>query len=249
LNSNDKKYFIGFHSVASIIDEQGLGENDIFYLARRRDDPQIRRIIQKVNKKNITIQSCKYSDLTKIVNNENHQGIALLKAQDLDLTFLTEADMWQRKGRNIYLAFEAVQDAGNLGAVIRTAVGLEVTAIILPKQNTAPLGSGANKASAGNLVNMSYVRVGGLAGFLERARKHHFLTMGLSTHGQELSRNEFKELAQTAQNIILVFGSEHDGLAQLSEKRCDYLFKLRQQKIESYNLSVSVAISLSMLTL
>ncbi|MGB1188728.1 MAG: 23S rRNA (guanosine(2251)-2'-O)-methyltransferase RlmB [Pseudomonadales bacterium] len=165
-----------------------------------------------------------------------HQGLALLTSEaplqiveDLDV-FLAPKDQ-----PRTLLVLDGVTDPGNLGACLRSALTFGVDAVVVPKHGSAPLNAIVMKRSAGAAAEIPVVEVVNLSRSLRQMKSAGYWVVGTAL-GAEIGLNEF----DLRTDIVLVMGSEGEGLRFNTRKQCDCLVEIPMYR-DAFNLNVSVA--------
>ncbi len=141
---------------------------------------------------------------------------------------------------DLLLVLDRIEDPRNFGALVRTADGAGVDAVLAPRRGAAPPSAAAVAASSGALAAARLVRVPGAASALLALRQAGFWTVGLSPKGSA----RWHEFDWT-QRVALVVGGEGRGLRPGVSKRCDALLSLPQRgTARSLNVSVAAGIAL-----
>ena len=84
------------------------------------------------------------------------------------------------------------------------------------------------------------VVAGNFNNLLEKLKKIGYWSFGLDSNATT-TFDKIKEF----KNIVLVVGSEGEGIRQLVKKNCDFLLKVEtNSEVESLNVSVATAIAL-----
>ena len=170
-----------------------------------------------------------------------HQGLAL-SVGPLPERGLDEIDATAE--RTLVLALDQVSDPRNLGAILRTAAALGVAAVLLPQRRSAELGGACAKAASGALDLLPIVEVVNLARALAELKARGFWTLGLD--GAAPQRLEDLDLPP---KLVLVLGSEGEGLRRLVAETCDYLARIEiDPRMESLNVSVAAGIALYLMS-
>jgi 23S rRNA (guanosine2251-2'-O)-methyltransferase len=137
------------------------------------------------------------------------------------------------KERSLIIALDHVTDPGNLGAIVRTAEVVGADGVIVAKRRAAAVTPAAYKASAGALSHVALVQEPNLVRALERCKKAGFWVAGASEHASQVVWD-----APLDGRIVLVVGSEGEGLARLTRETCDFLVRLPQAgKVGSLNVA------------
>ncbi|MBF0480549.1 MAG: RNA methyltransferase [Desulfovibrionaceae bacterium] len=116
----------------------------------------------------------------------------------------------------VILALDQIQDPGNAGALVRTLLALGGGGLIAPKHNTAFLGGGAMRASAGALERLPVTLAVNLGRTLEECAEAGFAVYyaGLG----EDSADVFS--AALALPAVLALGGEDKGVRPGVAKHC-----------------------------
>ena len=145
--------------------------------------------------------------------------------------------------RSLVLALDQVNDPRNLGAILRTAAALGVEAVILPQRRSAELAGACAKAASGALDLVPIVEVVNLARTLAELKKRGYWVVGLDAAGASAL-----ETLDLPARVVLVLGSEGEGLRRLVTEECDHLARLEiDARMESLNVSVAAGIALYLL--
>ncbi|HTD28017.1 MAG TPA: 23S rRNA (guanosine(2251)-2'-O)-methyltransferase RlmB, partial [Xanthomonadaceae bacterium] len=160
---------------------------------------------------------------------------------DADLPALIEA-----AGKNaLLLVLDGVQDPHNLGACLRSAAAAGVTAVVIPKDKSAPVNATVRKTSSGAADRVPVVRVTNLARALRAIRDAGIWVYGLAGDtGGSLYAVDLRG------PVALVLGGEADGMRRLTRENCDALVQIPMPGfdasggVESLNVSVATGVAL-----
>ncbi len=150
-------------------------------------------------------------------------------------------ELAKQSGFPLLLALDQVQDQGNVGTLARTFYAMGGAGILLPKHNSAQLGPGAMKASAGALSFLPVAKVPNLGQALAQAKENGFTIYG-TRQGEDAEsiyelRPEFP--------AILVLGNEDKGVRPGVLKQCDHEIRIPMvAKVDSMNVAQAGAIAL-----
>ena len=115
------------------------------------------------------------------------------------------------------LALDGVTDPRNLGALLRSADGAGATGAILTRRRSAHVTPAVTKAAAGAVEHVPLAVVPGLPAALARVKELGCWVVGLADDGDV----SLFHLNLATEPLVLVVGSEGDGLSRLVRQRCD----------------------------
>jgi 23S rRNA (guanosine2251-2'-O)-methyltransferase len=135
---------------------------------------------------------------------------------------------------------DGVTDPRNLGALLRSAEGAGVRAVILARDRTASISPAAIKASAGAWAHLEVARCGNVASTLDELKDAGYWIVALAPGGG-VSLYEL----DTSRKLAIVVGSEERGVREIVKKRADYVVGIPMKgKVQSLNVSVAAAVAL-----
>ena len=138
------------------------------------------------------------------------------------------------------LILDCVQDPHNLGAILRTADGAGVHAVIAPKDKAVGITETVRRVSVGAADHVPFVQVTNLARTMEQLKEAGVWFVGTSDRAEKT----LYELDLRG-SLALVLGAEEKGMRRLTEENCDFLAKLPMAgKVECLNVSVAAGVCL-----
>jgi len=139
------------------------------------------------------------------------------------------------------LILDCVQDPHNLGAILRTADGAGVHAVIAPKDKSVGITETVERISVGAAESMPFVRVTNLARTLKKLQDEKGVWFVGTTDATEQSLYD----VDLTGPIGIIMGAEGTGMRRLTEEICDHLVKLPMSgKVECLNVSVATGVTL-----
>ena len=240
MGAGNKKYIYGFHAVESRIRVAPSSVGEI-YFDENRSDARCLRLIELSQQYKIKVSYVDQLVLRDLVPEASHQGVVALT--DTNLTLMNQGQLMQRCGDfELILALDGVTDPRNLGAILRTACGLGVDAVIAPKDKSCGLTDVVEKTASGAASIIPYVQVTNLSRSLRELKGEGFWIVGTDGNAdQTISDLDLRG------KFILVFGSEGSGMRRLTRETCDFLARVPMagaSMIDSFNVSVAVGICL-----
>lgn len=190
----------------------------------------------------VTIHREPMDSLDRRAQGQRHQGV-LGEGGSIALAGMDAAvaTLQNRGNAALLLALDGVTDPHNFGAVLRSAAGAGVDAVIYPERRSAQVNETVVRASAGTAGRVPLVRVVNLGRALEQLKEAGAWIYGLAAG--EGSRDYLLEPFDRP--TVLVLGSEGEGLHQKIAERCDGLLRIPMPGgIESLNVSAAAAVML-----
>jgi 23S rRNA (guanosine2251-2'-O)-methyltransferase len=140
----------------------------------------------------------------------------------------------------IVLVLDQITDPHNVGAILRTAAGFAVAAVVTTARHSPEATGVLAKSASGALEYVPIVTVQNLARALETLRERGYQLVGLDSTGD----GDLADAALTAP-LALVLGAEGKGLRQLTRSTCDLVARLDLPgRIKSLNVSNAAALAL-----
>ncbi len=167
-----------------------------------------------------------------------HQGVVAITG---DYPYLDLDGLLARATHpELLLALDQVQDVGNLGSLIRSALAFDAQGLLLCRHGAASVTAAVVRVSAGATEHAAVTRVTNLARTLASLRDQGMTIVGLDAEGTV----KLAELDLTGP-VVLVLGSESKGLRRLVRQQCDHLATIPiPGTIASLNVAVAGAVAL-----
>jgi 23S rRNA (guanosine2251-2'-O)-methyltransferase len=163
-----------------------------------------------------------------------HQGL-LAEADPLPSPELEELP-----ATGMVLVLDQITDPHNGGAILRTAAGFAVAAVVTTARHSPEATGVLAKSASGALDYVPIVTVQNLARALGEMKERGYLLVGLDSTGDA----DLGEIALTSP-LALVLGAEGKGLRQLTRTTCDRVARLDLPgRIKSLNVSNAAALAL-----
>ena len=188
----------------------------------------------KIKNKNINYEIVDRKKLDKMSNYNNHQGY-LAEVKQFKLSSVEE----MIKDKNgLIVMLDGLTDVHNLGAIIRTCECAGVDGVIYKSHNSAKVNDTVAKVASGALEYMKVAEVGNLVNTIKLLKKKGYWVVGSSGDAKDLYTDIDYDM-----NVVLVIGSEGDGMSRLVKQSCDYIVKLPMKgHVTSLNASVAAGI-------
>ncbi|OUL35550.1 23S rRNA (guanosine(2251)-2'-O)-methyltransferase RlmB [Nostoc sp. T09] len=235
----DSDIIYGRHPVLSALENQ-RGLNRIWITTRLRYDPRFHHLILQAKDNGAVIDEVEPKRLDQITDGANHQGIA---AQIAPYAYMELPDLIEKAksvSDPVIIVADGITDPHNLGAIIRTAEAIGAQGLVIPQRRASGITSTVVKVAAGALENFSVARVVNLSRSLEELKEAGFWIYGTAATGSEPLHT-----VSFSGPIVLVIGSEGEGLSMLTQRSCDVLVSIPLHgKTPSLNASVAAGMAL-----
>jgi 23S rRNA (guanosine2251-2'-O)-methyltransferase len=206
-----------------------------------RFSPKFLQLLREAKASGVLVEEVTWARLGQLTGGAVHQGIALqtAAAETLDLPTLIEGCAALGEPP-LLMAVDGLTDPHNLGAIVRSAEALGAHGLVLPQRRSAGLTGSVAKVAAGALEHLPVARVVNLNRSLDTLKQEGYRVVGLAGEGT-ISLEE----ADLEGPLVIVTGSEGDGLSMLTRRNCDQLVRIPLRgSTPSLNASVATALLL-----
>jgi len=230
----------GRHTAQAAL-ESGRPVHRIWCTPEMRFSPRFLQLLREAKASGVLVEEVTWARLGQISGGAVHQGIVLQPAavDTLDLGSLIEGCRGIGEAP-LLLAVDGLTDPHNLGAIVRSAEALGAHGLVLPQRRNAGLTGSVAKVAAGALEHLPIARVVNLNRSLDTLKQEGYRVIGLAEEGT-VSLEE----ADLDGPLVIVTGSEGDGLSLLTRRNCDQLVRIPLRgATPSLNASVATALLL-----
>ncbi len=238
--SKQNQWIVGVNAVASSIEKDPENVREVLIEAGAKN-PRLVEIEEEALRKGIDVRKVNAQALGGVAGQVRHQGVVARYAApklwaENELSGLIEA----AEGKALVLVLDEVQDPHNLGACLRSAAAAGVTAVVIPKDKSAPVNATVRKVSAGAADRIPVVAVTNLVRTIKEMQK-----LGVWVYGLAGEVDATIHQLDLRGNVALVMGGEGDGMRRLTRETCDKLVRIPMPgDIESLNVSVATGVAL-----
>lgn len=189
-------------------------------------DLLVNDIQRKAKRFDVEVQLVPRKKLDDLSDRGSHQGV-IAEAKPFEYRGINEliqdacAYADEHDGRALVVVLDHLTDAGNLGAVTRSAEAVGASGIVIPNKRSARVDAATYKSSAGAIAHMPVAQVANLVQAMARLKDEGFWIAGATEHSEGSIWD-----ANLKGKIALVMGNEHDGLSRIVMESCDFLCKL-----------------------
>jgi len=221
--------------------ESGRPIHRIWCTPELRHTPRFLQLLREAKASGVLVEEVTWARLGQLTGGAVHQGIVLQSAaaETLDLASLIEGCS-QIGEPPLLMAIDGLTDPHNLGAIVRSAEALGAHGMVLPQRRCAGLTGSVAKVAAGALEHLPVARVVNLNRALDTLKQEGYRVVGLAAEGSVTL-----EEADLDGPLVVVTGSEGDGLSLLTRRSCDQLVRIPLRgSTPSLNASVATALLL-----
>lgn len=142
--------------------------------------------------------------------------------------------------QGLYLVLDCVQDPHNLGAILRTADGAGVAAVIAPKDKSVGITETVLRVSVGAAEKIPFIQVTNLARTIKSMQQAGIWFVGTSDRGDRSLYD-----VDLRGGIAIVMGAEGEGMRRLTQENCDFLVRIPMAgSVPCLNVSVATGVCL-----
>jgi 23S rRNA (guanosine2251-2'-O)-methyltransferase len=205
-------------------------------------DERVTEAVALAGKARLALMEVSRAELDRMTGRALHQGLAL---QVPPYTYLHPDDLLERAlaaPAPLLVALDGVTDPRNLGAVVRSAAAFGAQGVLVPERRSAGMTAAAWRTSAGAAARLPVARCTNLARTLKEYREAGLFVAGLAMDGSV----GLDDLELATEPLVLVVGSEGDGLGRLVEQSCDVTVSIPMADgNESLNAGIAAAVVLA----
>lgn len=214
--------------------ESGMALEVIAYAPDHLTSPFALAFIRQQAARGVPCLALSADVFESVADKDSLQGmLAIAHQRSTDLASVSPA------GSDLVVALVAPQDPGNIGSILRTMNAVGAGALILIDAAADPWHPTCIRASMGALF-WHPVATATFDEFAAWAGWHGYRIVGTSARGAVDYRR-----ADYARPLVLLMGSEREGLSEAQKAICHQLVRLPMQgRVSSLNLSVATGIIL-----
>jgi 23S rRNA (guanosine2251-2'-O)-methyltransferase len=192
--------------------------------------------LKLAGEKRIAVQRVARAQLDRI--SDGHQGVA---AEVSGYPYLALDELVTPGQVPLLLVLDCIQDPQNLGTLLRTAEAVGVSGVIIAQDRAASITPAVVNASSGATEHLRIARVTNIARTLQELKKSDVWVVGL----EDAPEAQDYATAGLRGPLVIVVGSEGEGIRRLVRETCDWLIKLPMLgQVTSLNAAVAGSIVL-----
>jgi 23S rRNA (guanosine2251-2'-O)-methyltransferase len=237
----DAEWVAGRNSVVEALRE-GVPVTGVYVAEGAERDGRLREAFAIVAERGLNVLEVTRGELDRMTNGAVHQGLA---ARVPPYEYAHPDDLIDAAAANgekpLIVALDQVTDPRNLGAVVRSAAGFGAHGVLVPERRSASMTASAWKTSAGAAARIPVAQTVNLVRQLRAYQEAGCMVVGLAADGDV----SLPDLNLADGPLVVVVGSEGNGLSRLVAETCDQLVSIPMaNQLESLNAGVAASVAL-----
>lgn len=229
----------GVHPVRELLRAGREVRRVVVDVDRRRSD-EVEDLLRLAHEAGVEVREVGRDEVDELAVGQVHQGVVAV-APPFPYADLKRVLAGISGEKRLVVALDQITDPHNVGSIARTAEAVGAAAMLVPSRRASGVTPTVEKAAAGALAHLPVVRVTNLVRALKQAKDAGFWVVGLDAEGDV----DVTESGLLDESVVLVVGSEGDGLAHLTRVECDALVRLPMRgRVASLNASVAAAVAM-----
>ena len=190
----------------------------------------------------VPVRQRRRQDLDRLAGLPHHQGVVMSMEPFPYTEFEDLLTDWQASGQDgFFLLLDGITDPHNLGAILRNADAAGCQGVVITKDRSCGITNVVDKASAGAVEHLAVCQVTNLARAIETLKKSGFWVYGLAAGEGTVPLFT----ASLSGHLVLIVGSEGEGLRQRTRQLCDGLLEIPMSGgVASMNAASASAVAL-----
>lgn len=228
------RILFGINSIREVIKNPSIVQKVL--IQNKISNPEATHLKQQIIRSGISYSFVPEQKLYKQTK-ENHQGFVALIGQ---IQFTDLESILDLEKQQLFILLDGITDVRNFGAIIRSAVGLGASGIIIGQTGSAPLNDIAIQASAGGAFHIPIVRVNHIKDAMYILKSHEIALAGCTEKA-----TSFVSEINLKRSLGIVMGNENKGISKGVLNLCDDQIKIPiNDVLDSYNVSVAASLVL-----
>lgn len=232
---------VGLHPVRELL-RAGRPVLSVTVADTRGGSEVLEEILALAGERGVAVHEVERSELDRRAEDLVHQGVVATAPPfpyaDIDDVLGRAAAAGEPP---FLVALDRITDPHNLGSIARTAEAVGAHGLIVPGRRAAGVTPVVEKAAAGALAHLPLALVSNLVSTLRDLGQRGVWSVGLEADVPDT----IYDVGLLTEPVVVVVGSEGEGLARLSQGTCDVLAALPMRgRVGSLNASVAAAVAL-----
>jgi len=238
---SDSEWVAGRNSVVEALRAQ-MPVSAVYVAEGAERDGRLREVFRVAADRGISLLEVSRGELDRLTDGAVHQGLA---ARVPAYEYAHPDDLLEAAATlqepPLIVALDSVTDPRNLGAVVRSAAGFGAHGVLIPERRSAGMTASAWKTSAGAAARLPVAQATNLVRQLKAYQEAGCMVVGQAADGDV----SLPDLDLADGPLVVVVGSEGDGLSRLVSETCDQLVSIPMATdLESLNAGVAASVTL-----
>ena len=242
---SSSSYQVGRNTIVTLLEQQPDRVSKVFLSASNKPDKRLSQIRSLCKENRIPLMEVPHTKLDALLQSQDssaelrHQGVVALVLSQPVLTLEELLASYPAKEPGLLLMLDGIEDAHNLGAILRVADASGCKGVILPERRSAPLSPTACKVACGAEQTVPIAVVHNLSQALSQLKDQGFWIAAAvcDDHAVRYDKQAYD------MPTVLVMGSEGKGIRRGLLKSCDFYLKIPMLgEINSLNVSTATAV-------
>ncbi len=200
-------------------------------------DQALERLAARLEEEGVPVERVPRARLDALSSHGAHQGV-VVRTRPFAYASLSDVIAAAGEGSALVVVLDHVTDQGNFGAIVRSAEVAGAAGVVVAKARSASVGVGAYKTSAGAVLHLPIAQVPNLARAIEELKAAGFWACAATEHAEQDVWH-----APLEGRLVLVMGSEGEGISRLVAETCDFSCRLPQRgRVESLNVAQATTV-------
>lgn len=239
--SGDAEWVFGRNSVVEALRAR-MPLTALYVAEGAERDNRLREAFTLASEQGVSLMEVPRPEMDRMTSGGTHQGLA---ARIPAYEYAHPDDLLDRAAElgetPLIVALDSVTDPRNLGAVVRSAAGFGAHGVLIPERRAAGMTAAAWKTSAGAAARIPVAQAVNLTRQLKAYQEAGCMVVGLAADGDV----SLPDLDLADGPLVIVVGSEGEGLGRLVAETCDQLVSIPiSSALESLNAGVAASITL-----
>ncbi|MGI6657017.1 MAG: 23S rRNA (guanosine(2251)-2'-O)-methyltransferase RlmB [Desulfobulbus sp.] len=230
----------GVHAVWEALSQEDTRIGEVL-IQRGKAGLRLQQIIEQARERRIPVRFVE-ADRMRVPRQCRHQGVVARQSGEREISLNELLDGLEAEPSAApprLLLLDSIQDPGNLGAILRSALAAGFSRVIMPRDRSAPISGAVVRSSAGATSHLQLCRTTNLSTAIESLKKRGFWIYGAVTDSGAQSIYE----ADFSGPVGLIIGSEGKGIRPLVRRHCDVLITIPMQTpFNSLNAAAAAAV-------
>ena len=231
---------IGRNAVEAALSKEPCSVNKL--LVASDSQGRAKDLVSLAEKRGVEVEVRSKTELTARAGSESHQGfVALMSSRQL-AGRLELVNHLQKRERFVLIALDGVTDPHNVGAILRAGECFSIDGVVWSKNRCPGITPAVTKVAVGATELLDLFEVSNLAEVLLLLQQELGATIVCADGSSDSV--DVSSIAPV-DRMVLVLGSEGDGVSDLVKRRADVLARIPMLgKIDSLNVSQAAAVLL-----